>query len=259
VSTINPKLYSGFRPNNQSRTIKERFSLINIKQYILKTYRKITRPKIVDIEGVKISVSDHIQGHVLRTIHIGTYEQSELEIVKRNINTDDVVMELGTGIGLISSYCAQKIGSKKVFTYEANPNLEPHIRRNYKLNNVSPNLEMCILGENVGNKTFYVNKDFWASSTLHKESDEQAINVPVKSFNAEICKINPTFLIIDIEGGEYELFKYANLCNVKKICLELHNNLLDSEKTSFVLSKLGDSGFLIDDEFSFSGELFLTR
>jgi len=37
-----------------------------------------------------------------------------------------------------------------------------------------------------------------------------------------VQKINPTFLIIDIEGGEDELLKYADFHNVRKLIIELH-------------------------------------
>lgn len=259
MSTINPKIYADFLPKTHSRTLKDRLSLANIQQYTLKVYRKITKPKIVDIEGIKLFVSDNLESNVLRTIHQGIYEKSELQIVKKQIESDDTVMELGTGLGLISSYCAKKIGSERVFTYEANPQLKTYIESNYQLNNVNPNLVMCMLGEKPGKQDFYLNKDFWASSTLPINQEYQVISIPVKSFNEEIFKINPTFLIIDIEGGEYELLKSANLYNVKKICLELHNDVLGEEKTNFILSKFADLGFVIDQNLSLSRELFLKR
>lgn len=261
MSTINPQMWSNFPTNNKSRTIKDRLSPNNLKNYLVKTYRHLTRPEIVEINGIKVFVSDNIQSHIRRAIYIGTYEKSELKIVQNQLEPDDIVMELGTGIGFLSSYCAKKIGSKRVFTYEANPQLEPYIRDNYKLNNVAPNLKICMLGEQSGSQAFYLHKDFWMSSALpaSSRSYKQKININVKSLNQEIYNIKPTFLIIDIEGGEYDIFKYADLSNVKKICLELHNGVLGVEKTNIVLSKLSNWGFLIDDEVSFEKELFLRR
>lgn len=243
----------------QSKTLLNRLSLVNIKQYILNAYRQFTRPKVVEINGIKIFISNNIQGDILRTIYTQTYEVSELRIIKSQLKPDDVVMELGTGIGFISSYCAKQIGSEKVFTYEANPQLKSDILRNYQLNNVAPNLEMCILGEQPGKKTFYLQKDYWISSVIPTTSYDQKINVQVKSFNETISQIKPTFLIIDIEGGEYDLFKYADLSNVKKICLELHHDVLGKQKTNFVLSKLASWGFLLDEEVSLKQELFLQK
>lgn len=266
MSSINPEMWACPQLNNQSRTIKERLSPSNIKSYIIKTYCQITKPQIVKVNGIKIFVSNNIQGDILRTVYVGTYEKYELGIVKSCLSSNDVVLELGAGIGLISSYCAKQIGSDRVFAYEANPKLESDIRRNYQLNDVSPNLEMCILGEKSGEETFYIHNDFWSSSIVSANSDNQKIdeinvkvNVKVRSFNKVISIIKPTFLIIDIEGGEYDLFKYADLSNIKKICLELHNDILGKEKTKFVLFKLAEWGFLIDEKVSKKRELFLQR
>ncbi len=256
---INPEELSFMQYKYQSKTLVTRLSLVNIKQYVLNAYRQFTRPKIVEISGVKIFITENIKGHILRTIYTQTYEGSEFKIIKSQLESDDVVMELGTGIGFISSYCAKQIGSERVFTYEANPQLESDIVRNYQLNNVAPNLEMCILGEQSGEKTFYLQKDYWISSVIPTSSYSQKINVRVKSFNEAILQIKPTFLIIDIEGGEYDLFKYADLSNVKKICLELHHDVLGKQKTNFVLSKLASWGFLLDEKISLKQELFLQK
>lgn len=256
---VNPEMWVFPDLNQQSRTLKDRLLPSNIKSYIINRYRQITKPKIVKIDGIKIFVSDNIQGDILRTIYTETYEGSELRIIKSQLEPDDIVMELGTGIGFISSYCAKQIGSERVFTFEANPQLESDIFRNYKLNNVAPNLEMCILGEQSGEQTFYLQKDYWTSSAMLTSSYHQQIQVQVKSFNEAIAQIKPTFLIVDIEGGEYDLFKYSDLSNVNKICVELHYDVLGKEKTKFILSKLADWGFLLDEVVSLKQELFLFK
>ena len=260
VSYINPISYLGELPMaTPSRKLKDRLTPTRIYQYILNSYRKISKPKVLSFNGIKLNISDNLEKNVLRTLYVGDYEKRELETVKSQLESDDVVMELGTGLGLISSFCASKIGSEKVFTYEANPQLEPYIRNNYKLNNVSPNLNIVMLGKSSGSQSFYVNKEFWASSTVRQSYEDKEITIPVKSFNEEIRKINPTLLIIDIEGGEYELFQHADLHNVKKVCIELHNDVLGEEKTKFVLNTLADKGFMLDKNLSYERELFLTR
>lgn len=70
--------------------------------------------------------------------------------VAAKLDADDVVMDVGTGIGLVATLCAQRIGSERVYTYEANPALERPIRETFELNRVSPHLEMCMHGPAVG-------------------------------------------------------------------------------------------------------------
>lgn len=230
-----------------------------LRQNILREYRKFKKISIMDIEGVKIPLGSHVSKDIRDAIYADLYEEAELRIVKSQLSSDDVVMEIGTGVGLISSYCAQRIGSERVFTYEANPGLEAPIRETYKLNQVSPKLEICLVGEQPGEQTFYVGENFWSSSIIQRSSEFKPIQVPVKPFNEEIQRINPTFLIIDIEGGEYELMQYANLHNVKKILIELHERVIGHEKVKFVKDKLAGLGFQVNKKISTLEELFLER
>lgn len=230
-----------------------------LKKMPLLAYRLVQQPKVVRIEGINIPIGDRLSGRLLTYIYMGEYELYELGLIKSHLQQDDIVMEVGAGLGLISSYCAKKIGSERVFTYEANPALEPNIRHTYALNDVAPTLEICLLGEQPGKQIFYLGTQFWSSSIIQTERQQKAIKVPVKSFNLELQKINPTFLIIDIEGGEYDLLKYADFHNVRKMVIELHAPFIGKEKTIFVKSKLAAAGFQVNEKISNNRELFLQR
>jgi FkbM family methyltransferase len=206
---------------------------------------------VAEVEGIKLQMGPHISTKVQNAIYGGKYEEEEVQILKSHLSDDDIIMELGTGLGLVSSYCAKHADSKNVFTFEANPSLEAHIRQNFELNNVSPSLQICLLGEEEGEQNFYLMKDFWSSSTERSDKDKlrEIVKIPVKSFNKEIQRIDPTFLILDIEGGEYDLFQYATLHNVQKILIELHPYTIGEEKSQFVKNKLADAGFKVVDVY----------
>ena len=224
-------------------------------------YNDWRKPEVVRIKGIKIPVLDNLPRDLQEAFYSGCYEKFELKIVKFQLQQNDIVMELGTGIGLLSSFCARKIGNERVFTYEANPALEPVIRDTYNLNNVSPNLEMCMLGDQAGEQTFYIAKGFWESSIIKHHPDFRPVKISVKAFNEEVKRINPSFLILDIEGGEYEFFKYANLHNIQKIAMEVHERIIGSEKAEFVKSRLIEAGFQLNNKFSYNSgrELFWQR
>jgi FkbM family methyltransferase len=230
-----------------------------LKAKALIGYRKLTRPEIINIGGIRIPVDEEASGGLLNAFYGGYYERDELRLVRCMLRHDDVVMELGTGIGLLSAYCAAKIGSERVFSYEANPSLKEKICSTYSLNRVSPSVEFCILGDRCGEQTFYPSKNFWASSTIQRNPRNQAIQVPMKSFNEEVQRINPTFLIMDIEGGEYELMQHADLHNIRNLLMELHRGFIGEEKADFVLSKLRESGFRVNQELSYKENLLLQR
>ncbi|MCY7275501.1 MAG: FkbM family methyltransferase [Phormidesmis sp. CAN_BIN44] len=222
-------------------------------------YRKSLRSNIIELKGIKIHLDAGISQNVAGSIYSGSYEAAELRIVQAQISKNDVVMEIGAGIGLLSCFCAKQIGSDRVFAYEANPSLEPLIRKNYTLNDISPSLTIGLLGAAPGEQTFYVEPDFWSSSTVPGSAASTAITVPVISLNDEIKRINPSMLIVDIEGGEYDLFQIVDLHNIQKIVIEVHEAFIGPEKVAIVMSKLAQAGFRVDQRYSSKQELLLSR
>lgn len=216
-----------------------------IRRPILINQRKKIKPNIISIRGVKIKIHNSFSNTIIRSIYGENYEKPELDILRSYLSQEDIVMELGTGLGLLSSYCAKKVGSDRVFSYEANPNLQPIIEENYALNNVNPRLKICLLDREKGYQTFYVGKDFWSSSNIKRNSTDKAIEVQVNEFNQEINKINPTFLIIDIEGGEYELLQYAQLNSVQKVLIEIHPHVIGEGKATETIDNITKLGFTI--------------
>ena len=241
--------------------LKWRYSRLTqaLKVYYL-TFNKHT----IELKGVKISLGKHLSNNIKEAMVSGHYESAESKMIESKLDNNDVVMELGTGIGFIASYCAKKIGSENVNTYEANPSLEPHIRKNFELNNVTPNLTMCFLSDSEGEQTFYVERDFWSSSIVRRSKDAKKVAIPIKKTNDEIRRINPSFLIVDIEGGEDNLFQHIDFHNIKKISIELHTSILGEKQISEIKNKLKDHGFEIDSSISnaipkFKEELYFER
>lgn len=215
--------------------------------------------EIVETGGIMLPVGDHMSQYMKDVLRSGDYEKEELRIVGSRLEPGDRVLELGTGIGLLSAYCTRRLGSERVFTYEANPELEQPIRSVYKLNKVEPQLSMCILGERSGTQDFYIMPDFWASSQSNLSQLGKRVTVPVRSFNSELKASRATFLIIDIEGGEYELLKIADLSQIQRIAIEIHYKLLGQQKANETIERIQAQGFVLDNEISTKQELFFSR
>ncbi|MCP2727693.1 FkbM family methyltransferase [Limnofasciculus baicalensis] len=230
------------------------------KQQLLFWYQTIRKPGVIQSEGIAIPMGEHISKIIRDNLYWGGYESGEMGFLKSHLATDDTVMEIGAGLGFLSAYIAKKIGSDRIFAYEANPNLEKPIRELYQLNQVNPTLDICLIGNKNGEELFYIEKDFWSSSKIQQNPNSQPIKIPVKSFNQELRSINPSFLIIDIEGGEYELMSYADWYNVQKILIEIHPQQIGQEQAEFVQSKLIEAGFEIKQKnCSYHWILFLQR
>jgi hypothetical protein len=62
-----------------------------------------------------------------------------------------------------------------------------------------------------------VGADFRVSSTIPSDiSSPRPIRVPVRSLNDELRRIRPTFLIVDIEGGEHDLIQHMNFAEFER-------------------------------------------
>ncbi len=139
-----------------------RWRLVWWHQHLRVGFEALRRP-IVTLGGVKVQASRELSDNIRAAIFDGYYESEEIRSVYTKLVSHDRVMEIGAGIGLISAYCARRIGSDRVFSYEANPALERNIRRTYELNGVSPVLNICAIGPAEGETDFYVSNDFWSS------------------------------------------------------------------------------------------------
>jgi len=183
---------------------------------------------------------------IRKDIFFGTYESKEAELVSKYITDRDVVMEIGAGIGFLSSLCAKIVGDTNVFAYEANPQLIDLMRHVHQINEVSPKINNGLLGNGKSTRTFWLEKDYWASSLIQGSSDATPIQVEQIDFNEELNKIRPSFLIVDIEGGEYDLLRHADLTHVEKIVIEVHPHALGYTKISEIFGWLFDAGFALD-------------
>jgi FkbM family methyltransferase len=189
----------------------------------------------------------------------GSYEREELRLIGAVLSPSDLVLEIGAGLGLVSAYCARRIGSNRVFAFEADPDLEPCIRETYQLNGVDPSLEICAIGPRAGRVTLYRDKHFISSSVVRRRAGAQPVEVSGKALNYVVGKIRPTLLVIDAEGAERELFDQAELPTVTKVVLELHDRVIGPDGTDRVRARLSALGFVIDRSLSSPEHLVLRR
>lgn len=201
----------------------------------------------------------HMSRRVEQSLAKGSYEREELRLISEVLSPDDVVLEIGAGLGLVSTYCAKRLGSGRVFAFEADPDLEPCIRETYDLNGVEPALEMCAIGPKAGRVTLYRDKHFISSSVARRRVGAKPVEVPGKALSYVVERFHPSLLVVDAEGAERELFDQAELRGVRKIVLELHDRVIGPEGTDRVRQRLGEMGFTIDRRLSSHEHLVLRR
>src|SRR5262245_3707509 len=200
-------------------------------------------PRNVCVAGVRLRIGSHLSSRIVRSIMRGHYEGAERVLLKSTLLPDDRVLELGTGIGFLTVFCARTVGPERVLNYEANPALEKHIRRTFQLNGVAPTLRIAIAGAADGQRALYVSRSFWASSTVKSGPKTKAVDVPVTSINHVTREFRPTVVIMDVEGGEAELVPIMDFDGVRAVVIELHPAVIGEQATSMVLRTLRQRGF----------------
>ncbi len=209
---------------------------------------------VVDIDGIKMRIDGQMTPFQIRKLASGRHTAAERELIPPLLQAGDTVMELGGGIGMLAIACALRIGGERVYSYEANPFLEPVIRRNYALNDVAVNLRMCMLGQQPGTRVLHIAEHFSRSSVFKAESTARPHEVEVKALSGEIAEIKPTVLIMDIQGGEGELLSFADLGGVRLLLVEMHPDLLGVRKVNALRRRLRAAGL---NETRRSGQSFL--
>src|SRR4051812_19853297 len=85
-----------------------------------KMLNRLRRPDYVRIRGVKVPVEGAHTTPLLRhALYTGTYEMREVALLAEHLTRQDVVLEVGGGIGFISAFCCRIVEPQHVHVYEA--------------------------------------------------------------------------------------------------------------------------------------------
>lgn len=105
------------------------------------------RGNVIEVDGVFLKMDRSLSNFMVNVLRRGNHAVEERALILPALEKNDVVMDLGGGIGHMSIRYAKIVGSERVFTFEANPELEPLMRENFRLNGVQPTAEFCMLGQ----------------------------------------------------------------------------------------------------------------
>lgn len=204
---------------------------------------RVLNPAKMGIRGVflqttKDALPKSVRSHVFK----GIYEEFECCMVEKNIRQGDRVLEIGTGIGLVSLLATSKAGEGNVLSCEANPALEAVIRGNYALNNWQPNLLMKAVTADGRDLVFHQDPNVLSSSSFDRNLNLNIITVPSVAMREVMALHKPNVLIVDVEGGEIEILPSVDLSDVNVIIIELHPHIVGKEKIDALLHDLDARG-----------------
>lgn len=186
-------------------------------------------------------------GRVRGAIKAETYERKECDAVSRVVHEGDRVLELGGGIGYMSTLLSVRRKVASVTSYEANPALIPYIRQVHAANGVSNvDLRNALLSPEGGDPVpFYVRRNFLASS-MDRESDPDSITetvpVPRHSLPQVLAETAPDVLVCDIEGAEAELLPAGDWSCLRVAVIELHPQWIGQRGVQAVFDAMQRAG-----------------
>jgi FkbM family methyltransferase len=199
-----------------------------------------------EVLGVKLEVPHSLLAAPIRKALLnGSYESAEGSILEGLIQEGDVILEIGAGLGLISTIAARSPKTSRVIAVEADPQLIPTIRRTHEINNVDVAVYNEMLGASEGTHDFFVSEHFWASSAKGDFGGTR-IQIPIRSFQERLREWKPSFLIVDIEGGEVDIFEGIDMAGVQKVQLEVHQNIVGRQGMKKLFDTLSAQGFHYD-------------
>ena len=228
----------------------------------------MAEPEYFEALGLKIPEDGSIlrRGHKKALLR-GNYEKPERNAVNVHIKETDKVVELGAGIGFMSTFMAVTKGVKNITTFEANPALLPFIKKMHALNNVSEHITVRneLVAPAAGEAMpFYVRGNFLASSM----SDDMGTRfggvvstemIDVVDFNEFLKSEKPNALVCDVEGYESILFPQCDLTSIDKAIIELHPASTGIDGIKAVFDAFSNAGMAYDCETSTSAVVTFLR
>ena len=175
------------------------------------------------------------------------YEDKETAAALRVVHKGDRVVELGAGMGYMSSVVAKNCAPSEVHAFEANPALIPCIRRVHSENDITcVNVHHALLGAEAGTATFYVRREFVASSMLPDPAGDVIATheVPVRPARDTVAALRPDVLICDIEGAEEMVLPLLDLSGLRAAIVELHPQYIGLRGVQKVFDAMNGGGLV---------------
>ncbi|WP_146589034.1 FkbM family methyltransferase [Puniceibacterium confluentis] len=207
-----------------------------------------TRDPYLHSRGMKIPKHPDITtGRVRGALKADTYERKECDAVLRMVRAGDTVLELGGGIGYMSTLIATHKKVRAVHCYEANPTLIPYIHSVHAANGVdNVTVHNALLSPGPGQPLpFYIRKNFLGSS-MDRDADVESIiateMVEQRDINAVLSDLKPDVLVCDIEGAEAQLLPAADLSCLRVAVVELHPQWIGQSGVQAVFDTMHRAG-----------------
>jgi FkbM family methyltransferase len=224
-----------------------------------------TENGFISLGSLSIKVKDaRVPEKTASALACWRYEFKERELARRLLSPGDRVLELGSGMGVVSLTIANLIGVEAISSFEANPAIIDLARENAAANKIPVRFTNAIaLPRKTAAQTpvieFFPLKSFEASSTRRINPSQTSIKVPVKVLEAELDAQRANVLVMDIEGSESDVISNGDLTRVDKLLMEIHPGIIGMKACTDLIDHLESQGLVFRQDLVFGDVLAFQR
>ncbi len=215
-----------------------------------KWWRKATRPSRIVLHGQRVRVaSPHMGPAIRRALLRGRYERHKVRQLRNRVEPNDVVLDVGAGIGLTALYAASMVGAENVLCVEADPRAAALAEANFAANGQDIELlrAAAVPGGDPGEVDFHLNQELGRSSLTPKAGDVETVSVPTADIAPLLRGRGISVLNVSMEGSERDLLTAIDdFADVRILLLSVHEQVVGYERTNRLLERLFDAGFALD-------------
>ncbi len=182
-----------------------------------------------EIDGIQLRIPGRsLRPALIKSLENGLYEWNEAKALKKNLKPGDRLLELGAGAGYLSSLAARVIGAENVVAVEASPDMLEVLEWNLKLNDARDVriVHGAVMPEShtADTVSFSVHRAFWSSRVVEGKPPEGARveTVPALQLPALLDEVQPTVVMMDVEGAEIDLCQKPWPDCVRLVMMEIH-------------------------------------
>ncbi len=203
---------------------------------------------IVRVDGCRFSIDKAtVPSNVIDLLLSDRYEEPEREALKKFLDPDVPVVELGACIGVVSCITNRRLRNpEKHVVVEANSALLPLLEGNRTRNECRFEIVHAALSHGSESIIFNVNDNILASSLRGENQKAMVVSTVTLERLLDDHGFERATLICDIEGAELQLVEHELKTlgeRIVTIIMELHDRLVGEEPTQRMLAKLEAAGF----------------
>ena len=223
----------------------------------------LTPQQTISYQGLKVSLTrSGMNPEIVLAMKSEGYEYPEIRGLKRALCSGDRVLELGSGLGIITALAGRAVAPEgKVLSFEANLAMISDTQKflaDHGISNVELRHSVLVPKAKDEKRDFHLTRSFASSSLFSSDKKvHEVISVPAVQLNDIVAEFKPNVLVCDIEGGELELIPALDASGLRAVVMELHPDRLSVAQLAEIDAALAAHGLIPNHSAPLGGTVIL--